>query len=123
MLNVPICVFITGDLAFYETLVGKEGMDKAHCHWYKLKSAKWQEYAHARGMGWYLEEMKQVYVSIIDMNKKQNGVKSSMLIDCIKLEIYIFPVLYATLGLANRLLKDMIDYADLVVEDTTEVLK
>ena len=74
-------------------------------------------------MGWYLEEMKQVYVSIIDMNKKQNGVKSYLLIDCIKLEIYIFPVLYATLGLANRLLKDMIDYADLVVEDTTEVLK
>ena len=74
-------------------------------------------------MGWYLEEMKQVYVSIIDMNKKQNGVKSYLLIDCIKLEIYIFPVLYVTLGLANRLLKDMIDYADLVVEDTTEVLK
>jgi hypothetical protein len=31
-LNVPICVFITGNLAFYTTVVGKEGMDKAHCH-------------------------------------------------------------------------------------------
>jgi hypothetical protein len=31
MLNVPIHVFITGDLAFYAMVVGKEGMDKAHC--------------------------------------------------------------------------------------------
>jgi hypothetical protein len=31
--NVPIHVFIMGDLAFYMTVVGKEeGMDKAHCH-------------------------------------------------------------------------------------------
>jgi hypothetical protein len=41
VLNVPIHVFITGDLAFYATVVGKEGMDKAHCHWCKLPSAQW----------------------------------------------------------------------------------
>jgi len=121
--TVPIRVFITGDLAFYSTVVGKEGMDKAHCHWCKLKSAEWQEYAHARGMIWDLEEMKRVFNSLNDTNKTQNGVKRSMLIDCIELERYVFPVLHVTLGLANRLLKDMIDYADLVVEDTPEVLK
>jgi hypothetical protein len=42
VLNVPIRVFITGDLAFYATVVGKEGMDKAHCHWCKLPSSQWQ---------------------------------------------------------------------------------
>jgi hypothetical protein len=31
VLKLPICVFVTGDLAFYFTVVGKEGMDKAHC--------------------------------------------------------------------------------------------
>jgi hypothetical protein len=121
--TVPIRVFITGDLAFYATVAGKEGMDKAHCHWCKLKSAEWQEYAHARGMIWDLEEMKRVFNSLNDTNKTQNGVKRSMLIDCIEIERYIFPVLHVTLGLANRLLKDMIDYADVVVEDTPEVLK
>jgi hypothetical protein len=39
-LNVPICVFITGDLAFYANIMGKEGMDKAHCHWWKLRSSQ-----------------------------------------------------------------------------------
>jgi hypothetical protein len=46
-----------------------------------------------------------------------------MLIDCAELEKCIFPVLHVTLGLANRLLKDMIDCSDLVVEDTPEELK
>jgi hypothetical protein len=46
VLNVLIRVFITGGLAFYATVVGKEGMDKAHCHWCKLPSAQWQTYGH-----------------------------------------------------------------------------
>jgi hypothetical protein len=41
----------------------------------------------------------------------------------VELERYIFPVLHVTLGLANRLLKDTVDYAELIVEKTPEVLK
>jgi hypothetical protein len=76
-------------------------------------------------MIWDLEEMKRVFNSLNDTNKTHNGVKRSMLIDCIEIERCVFPVLHVTLGLANRLrLKDMIDYADVVVEDTPEqVLK
>jgi hypothetical protein len=44
-----------------------------------------------------------------DTNKTQNGVKSSMFIDDVELERHIFLVLHVTLGIANRLLKDMID--------------
>jgi hypothetical protein len=33
VLNVPIQMFITGDLAFYATMVEEEGMDKSHWHW------------------------------------------------------------------------------------------
>jgi hypothetical protein len=39
---VPIRVFMTGDLAFHATILGKEGVDKAHCMWCKLKKAEWQ---------------------------------------------------------------------------------
>jgi hypothetical protein len=55
-LNVPIRMFITGDLAFYATMVGKEGMDKAHCHWCKLPSSQWQTPGHAPGTKWTLPE-------------------------------------------------------------------
>jgi hypothetical protein len=50
--------------------------------------------------------------------------KASHQVDCIELERYIFPVLHVTLGLAEKwLLKDTIDYADLVAERTPQVLK
>jgi hypothetical protein len=122
VLNVPIRVFITGDLAFYATVVGKEGMDKAHCHWCKLTSAQWQALGHPPGTKWTLEELKRVANSLA-LGKTENGVKGLPGLDCIELERYIFPVLHVTLGLANRLLKHTIDYADLVVERTPQVLK
>ena len=123
MLNVPIRVFLNIYLVLYATVVGKEVIGKSHCHWYKLKSVEWYKYAHTRGVGWDIEEMKRLYASLINTSKTQNQVKISMPIDCIELEIYIFPVLHVTLGLANRLLKDMINYSDLVLEDTPEVMK
>jgi hypothetical protein len=50
-------------------------------------------------------------------------VKTYPQLDCVELERYIFPVLHVTLGLANRLLMHTIDYANLVVERTPEVLQ
>jgi hypothetical protein len=123
VLNVPISVFITGDLAFYATVVGKEGMDKAHCHWCKLPSAQWQTHGHAPGSKWTLEELKRVTGSITPTKRIQNGVKNYPQLDCVELERCIFPVLHVTLGLANRLLRHTIDYADLVVKRTPEVLR
>jgi hypothetical protein len=38
--SVPIRVFMTGDLAFCATVLGKDGMDKAHCLWCKLKRSE-----------------------------------------------------------------------------------
>jgi hypothetical protein len=94
-------------------MVGKEGMDKAHCYWCKLPSSRWQTSGHAPGTKRTLQ----------DFGNTENGVKSYPLLDCIELERYIFPVLHMTLGLANRLLKHTVDYADLVVEKTPQVLK
>jgi hypothetical protein len=40
VLNVSIHIFITSNLAFCTTVAGKEGMDKALCHWCKLPSSQ-----------------------------------------------------------------------------------
>jgi hypothetical protein len=74
-----IRVFITGHLAFHAAVVGKEGMDKAHCLWCKLESAEWKECMHARGTRWDLEEMKKARASLSDANTSHDGVKTSML--------------------------------------------
>ena len=76
-LNLPIRVFVTGDLPFYTTVVGKDGMGKAHCHWCKLPSSKCQTYGHAAGTKWALEELKRVADSLDATAKKtENEVKS-----------------------------------------------
>jgi hypothetical protein len=55
--------------------------------------------------------------------RNKNRVKGYPQLDCVELERYIFPVLHVTLGITDRLLKHTIDYADLVVERTPEVLQ
>jgi hypothetical protein len=122
VLNVPIRVFVTGDLAFYATAAGKEGMDKAQCIWCNLKRSEWQWHGHDRGAKWTLQELKRV-ASSLNNGKTENGVKSCPQLDCVELERFIFPVLHVTLGLGNRLLKHAIDYADKLVKRTPQSLE
>jgi hypothetical protein len=70
-----------------------------------------------QGVKWTPQELKRVADSLND-GKTETGVKSYPQLDCVELERFIFPVLHVTLGLANRLLKHAIDYADKVVERT-----
>jgi hypothetical protein len=89
----------------------------------KLPSSRWQGLGHAPGIKWTLQELKRVTSSLNDTKNTENGVKCIPQLDCVKLERYIFPVLHVTLGLANWLLKDTVDYANLIVEKTPQVLK
>jgi hypothetical protein len=121
-ISVPIHVFITGDLACHTCVLGKEGMDKAHCLWCKLKSVKWQACGHARGVKWTFVELQCVARSL-GTDETENGVKQHPLLDCIKIERFVFPVLHVTLSLANRLLKHAVKHADVVLERSPPPLK
>ena len=119
---MPIRVFVTGDLAFYFTVVGKEGMDKAHCFWCRCKKGIWQSCGHPPGIQWNLAEIKRIASTLGGTKTSEESIKSYPLLDCIEICRYIFPVLHVTLGVVNRLLKWILDYADLVVEKTPTAL-
>jgi hypothetical protein len=55
----------------------KEGVDKGHCLWCKLKLSEWQTHGHERGVKWTLHELKQVSDSLIN-GKTENGVKAAL---------------------------------------------
>jgi hypothetical protein len=74
-INVSIRAFITGGLACCTCALGKEGVDKAHRLWCKLKSAEWQAHGHARGVKWTLEELKCIARSL-GTDEAENGVKT-----------------------------------------------
>jgi hypothetical protein len=122
VLKVPIRVFVTRDLAFHFTVVGKEGMDKAHCFWCRCKKGIWQICGHPPGIKWNLAEIKRIARTLGGTRTSEESVKSYPLLDCIEICRYIFPVLHVTLGVVNRLLKWILDYADLVVEKTPAAL-
>jgi hypothetical protein len=73
-------------------------------------------------MKWTTEELKRVAHSL-GTNETEDGMKSHPLLDCIEIERFMFPALHVTLGCANRLLKDAVEHADIVVERTPEVAK
>ncbi len=122
VLKVPIRVFVTGDLAFYFTVVGKEGVDKDHYFWCRCKKGIWQSCGHPPGIQWNLAEIKRIASTLGGTRTSEESVKSYPLLDCIEICRYIFPVLHVTLGVVNRLLKWILDYADLVVEKTPTAL-
>jgi hypothetical protein len=75
-LNVPIHVFITGDLSLYTAIMRKEGMDKAHCHWCKLRSSQWQVLGHAPDTKWTFQELKRVAASLKKTNEDRQRMDS-----------------------------------------------
>jgi hypothetical protein len=53
-------VFITGDLAFYQTILGKENMATCWCTWSMLSPKEWTVPGHASGESWTLEKIHGV---------------------------------------------------------------
>jgi hypothetical protein len=118
---VPIHVFVTGDLAFCFRVVGKEGMDKAHCFWCRCKKGIWQSCGHPPGIKWNLAEIK-ITNTLGGTRMSEESIKSYLLLDCIKICRYIFLMVHVTLGVVDQLLKWILDYAGLVVEKTPTAL-
>ncbi len=55
-LSFSAIVFITGDLAFYQTILGKENMATCWCTWCMLSPKEWSVPGHASGESWILEK-------------------------------------------------------------------
>jgi hypothetical protein len=55
--NVPIRLFITGDLAIYATMLGRENANQYYYMWCKLKKAAWQRCEHPSGPRFNIEEL------------------------------------------------------------------
>jgi hypothetical protein len=77
LLKVPIGVFVTGDLAFYFTVAGKEGMDKANFFWCRCKKGIWQSCDHPPpGIQWNLAEIKRIASTLGRTRTSEESVKS-----------------------------------------------
>ena len=100
--------FLTGDLAFLATILGKEGFSTAWCCWCDLIKAQWQEDGHELGTLWTYFRLCEQVQNVNDnnlKNTKMKGVKEDPYFK-IPVERIIVPVLHAQIGICNLILKN-----------------
>jgi hypothetical protein len=112
--NIPINLFMAGDILFYNMVIGKEGMSGWWCSQCKLFKTSWQEVGHALGEPWTIEALKE-HASKIENNEINTkdihevcGVRGKPIFDAIPLRHFITPILHLTIGKGNNVLDNYV---------------
>ena len=105
---VPIRILISGDLAFFATIVGKNNMSGHWCHWCMLSPSEWENCDHEKGDKWTVQLIKDNLERQLinpDMTPyEKKGCVLPMLFDSIPIENYIFSLLHAEIGIGNKII-------------------
>jgi hypothetical protein len=115
--------FITGDLAFYATVLGMEGASATACWLCLQKKNAWTEFptelGQPRTMEWILQNAPAGDDNQASKKKTRgNGMKEQPILDAIDTCRYIVPPLHAMLGVTNALLTELKHFIDTLLEDT-----
>jgi hypothetical protein len=115
-------VFITGDLAFYQTMLGKENMATCWCTWCMLSPKEWAVPGHASGESWTLEKINGIRDKVADglLSDKEpsdiKGVTKQPLFDAIPIQNYIVSVLHIIIGMRDTMTDGIIEWLESRVE-------
>ena len=102
---VSVDLYVTGDLAFYAMVLGKEGMSGNWCHLCRLSRAEFSNLAKD-GDPWTWELYREVTERVQSSSDKkpQLGVKTAPWWDFIPLDHYVVPLLHCLIGIGNDIL-------------------
>ena len=127
LIALPINVFITGDLAFLSTLLGKENMSTAWCPWCMLSKTQWSVKDHDRGELWTLDKIAAIREQV-DRNEIPEepqhirGCTQLPLFDSVPIQNYIVPVLHILIGVGNAFVNVLYEFVDERIEKLPEQL-
>jgi hypothetical protein len=124
---LPVNVFITGDLAFLSTLLGKENMSTAWCPWCMLSKVQWSLKNHDKGELWTIDKIIQLRekVDLKELSEEPEylrGCTKVPLFDSVPIENYIVPVLHILIGVGNSLVNAVFEFVDERIERLPEQL-
>jgi hypothetical protein len=113
--NIPINLFMAGNILFYNMVIGKEGMSGWWCSQCKLSKTTWHHAGHGRGEPWTIESLTE-HARKIDNNEINTkdvqaicgGVRGKPLSDAIPLSHFITPILHMTIGKGNNVLDNYV---------------
>ena len=113
--------FMTGDLAFYASCLGRQNMASVWCMYCQLSRAEWESEDHGKRDEWTLESMRKRLEElnsklIKDTSTNRRGVVDEPLFESVRVDQYIIPILHTEIGLGNSMLKSFFDWIDYRVE-------
>jgi hypothetical protein len=109
---LPCNVFVTGDLAFFATVLGKENMGGIWCPWCMLSKQKWSLLSHELGEEWTIEKLLQIREQVenntlLPTPTNLKGCTETPLFDAAPISNYIVPVLHLLVGIGNILVDSL----------------
>ena len=60
VIQIKTRLLISGDLAYFATIVGKVNMSGCWCHWCNLSPQEWSNKSHTKGMLWTIDLLKKI---------------------------------------------------------------
>ncbi len=121
--TVPVRLYMTGDLAFYSTILGRENMSGAWCYVCSLSHQAFQPLEYTEGYKWTFDKLELHLEKLNDgtLNKKVpqevRGVTAKAIFDAVPLENWIDLVLHIFIGIGNGLLKFFLDFVNTRIEN------
>jgi len=121
--DVPIRLFINGDLKYFAQMLGREGMSTSWCMWCEAHPNQWSGLFNVpMNQLWSISKQQQ-FVQLINTGqlkeaRDKKGIVSLPLIDFIEPQYYIFPQLHFEIGTVNNILDALRGF----IEEEVEVL-
>jgi len=121
--DVPVHLFINGDMKYFAQMLGREGMSTSWCMYCQVHPKDWKGlHSVPADELWDIAKQQQFLVEIQNGRKKEakdkKGIVSEPIINFIEPKDYIFPQLHFEIGAVNNVL----DALRAFTEDQVEVL-
>jgi hypothetical protein len=121
--DVPVRLFVNGDMKYFAQMLGREGMSTSWCMWCKSHPSEWKGlFSLPNHELWTIEQQSQVVQRINSGQLKEprdkKGIVSLPLMDFIEPNHYIFPQLHFEIGTVNNVLDALRGF----IEEEVEVL-
>ena len=111
-------VYVTGDLACFAMILGRESMSGQWCFLCRLSRSQYSNKCHEEGELWTTELLKELGDKITNTEgNPDQGIKKAPWWEFLPLHHYMIPLLHALIGIGNDLLDNFFDHINEEIED------
>ena len=124
--QAPLELFMSGDLLWFHTALGKEGFQSWWCPYCQSFKNDWQGKNHETSPAWTLDLLREQARKIAAGEVKNKvarevlGVKTVPIFDAVDVDHYVIPVLHLTIGLVNDVLDHLVSECQAAAEVFTQ---